>query len=176
LNPDSDSKGMKNLGENKQDKMKKAGIVHHEVEYEAPLFFLVVFYALLVLWTGISLIFLWPKVQNGVLSVFQVGMIAFILAYTWYFSLGIFYSIRIKEDGTIQMKSIRRIMHILPEGVDTVEGPRFGVLPYGFIRFRLDREKVYLFCHITNSHFARLLAGMKRANGHLKFKGVYPVS
>jgi len=162
--------------EKKQNKMGKTGTVHHEIEYEAPFLFLVVFYALLVVWTGISLFFLWPKVQNGVLSVFQVGMIAFILAYTWYFSLGIFYVIRIKGDETIQMKSIRRIINIFPDVVDAVEGPRFGVLSYGFIRFRLDREKVYLFCHITNSHFVRLLVRMKRANGNLKFKGLYPVS
>ena len=143
--------------------------------YKAPLFFMVIFYTLLVVWTGISLFFLWPKVESGILSVFQVGMIAFILAYTWYFSLGIFYVIRIKEDESIQMKSIRRIIEIIPDVVDTVEGPRFGVLPYGFIRFRLEREKVYLFCHITNSHLARLLARMKAANDHLKFKGLYPV-
>ena len=122
---------------------------------------MVIFYTLLVVWTGISLFFLWPKVESGILSVFQVGMIAFIFAYTWYFSLGIFYVIRIKEDESIQMKSIRRIIEIIPDVVDTVEGPRFGVLPYGFIRFRLEREKVYLFCHITNSHLARLLARMK---------------
>ena len=156
--------------------MEKPGIAHPEMAYEAPFLFLVVFYVLLAAWTGISLFLLWPKVQNGILSVFQVGMIAFIFAYTWYFSLGIFYAIRIKGDESIQMKSIRRILNIFPEVVDTVEGPRFGVLPYGFIRFRLDREKVYLFCHITNSHLARLLARMKRANGQLKFKGLYPVS
>ncbi len=143
--------------------------------YKAPFFFLAVFYALLVIWTGISLFFLWPKVQNGILSLFQVVMIAFIFGYTWYFSLGIFYVIRIKGDGVIHMKSIRRIIDIIPDVVDTVEGPRFGVLPYGFIRFRLEREKVYLFCHITNSHLVRLLARMKGANGHLKFKGLYPV-
>ncbi len=155
--------------------MKKAGPAQHEIEYEAPFLFLAIFYGLLVLWTGVSLFFLWPKVQDGVLSFFQVGMIAFILAYTWYFSLGVFYVIGIQADGSIRMKSIRRILTLAAKEIDTVEGPRFAVLPYGFIRFRLDREKLYLFCHITDRRFVRVLTEMKGINGHLEFKGLYPV-
>ncbi len=53
-----------------------------------------------------------------------------------------------------------------------VEGPRFAFLPYGFIRFRLEREKAYLFCCITDEELQRILKTMKTNNSDIKFKGL----
>jgi len=53
-----------------------------------------------------------------------------------------------------------------------VEGPRFAFLPYGFIRFRLEREKAYLFCCITDEGLQRILKTMQETNSEIKFKGV----
>lgn len=131
-----------------------------------------VFYAFLVAWTVVSLVFLWPKALKGAVPLAQLAMIAFVLAYTWYFSLGISYEVRVGDGGDVEMKSFRRVLKIPLEDLTVVEGPRFAVLPYGFLRFRLTREKAYVFCHITSEDLRRLLTTMKSINRKLEMKGV----
>jgi hypothetical protein len=140
--------------------------------YRAPPAFVGIFYAFLMAWTVVSLIFLWPKAMKGAVPLAQLGMIAFVLAYTWYFSLGISYEVRIGGQGEMEMKSFRRVLRIPLDDVPAVEGPRFAVLPYGFLRFRLTREKAYVFCHITSEDVRQLLSTMKRANKKLELKGI----
>ena len=140
--------------------------------YRAPPAFVGIFYAFLVAWTVVSLVFLWPKAMRGAVPLAQLGMIAFVLAYTWYFSLGISYEVRIDGRGEMEMKSFRRVITMPLDDVSAVEGPRFAVLPYGFLRFRLTREKAYVFCHITSEDVRRLLSAMKRVNTKLELKGI----
>ena len=131
-----------------------------------------VFYAFLVAWTVVSLVFLWPKAMKGAVPLAQLGMIAFVLAYTWYFSLGISYEVRIRNHEEMEMKSFRRVLRLPLDDVAAVEGPRFAVIPYGFLRFRLTREKAYVFCHVTSEDVRRLLSAMKRVNKKLEMKGI----
>ena len=123
-------------------------------------------------WTVVSLVFLWPKARAGTLSIAQTLMIAFVLAYTWYFSLGISYRIRIRDEGHLEMTSMRRVLTVPLKDIATVEGPRFAFLPYSFLRFRLEREKAYLFCRITDERLAEVLGVVRRGNKEIAFKGL----
>jgi hypothetical protein len=110
--------------------------------------------------------------MRGAVPLAELAMIAFVLAYTWYFSLGISYEVRLGDQGDVEMRSFRRVLKIPLEDLSVVEGPRFAVLPYGFLRFRLAREKAYVFCHITSDDLRRLLSTMKRVNKKLEMKGI----
>jgi hypothetical protein len=103
---------------------------------------------------------------------FQLLMIAFVLGYTWFFSLGISYRIYINESGTIELTSFRRVLSVKAHAISLVEGPRLAFMPYSFIRFRLEREKAYLFCRITDDELQQVLKKMRFANREMKFKGV----
>ena len=98
-------------------------------------------------------------------------MIAFMLVYTWYFSLGIYYRISVDDNGEIQLTSLRRITEVHARQIETIEGPRFG-LPIGFIRFRLEREKDYLFCMVTDSVLQQVLKIIRRASPDMKLKSL----
>ena len=102
----------------------------------------------------------------------QILMIAFVLVYTWYFSLGIAYKIELSENGDTRFKSWRRDVTVNARNIPVVEGPRLAILPYGFIRFRLEREKAYLFCLITNKDLQRILEAMRQINTGIKLKGL----
>jgi len=96
-------------------------------------------------------------------------MIAFILAYTWYFSVAISYKMLVTDDGFIQLTSFRRTIEADAKKIRLVEGPR---LPIGFLRLRLEREKVYLFCVLRDESFKKILSVIRAANPDAKFKGV----
>jgi len=120
----------------------------------------------------VSLVFLWPKAMRGVVPLAQLGMIAFVLAYTWYFSLGISYEVRMEDQGNLKIKSFRRVLEIPLDDIAAIEGPRFAVIPYGFLRFRLVREKAYVFCQFTSKDLSHLLTLIQRANKKVEMKGV----
>jgi hypothetical protein len=140
--------------------------------YRAPAVFVGVFYGFLLVWTVVSLYFLWPKALRGGVPVVQLAMIAFVLAYTWYFSLGISYEVRMEDQMDMKIKSFRRVLEIPLGDIAAIEGPRFAVLPYGFLRFRLVREKAYVFCQFTSEDLNHLLALIQRANKKVEMKGV----
>lgn len=133
---------------------------------------MVFFYILLSVWTAVCIILLGAKAFNIGWPLGQLLMIAFVLAYTWYFSLGIAYKVRVGRDGTLDLISIRRRISIAVETIEMVEGPRFTVIPYCFIRFRLEREKAYLFCRITDEALHRVFYAIRHAKEGVKFKGL----
>lgn len=134
--------------------------------------FVGIFYGLLLVWTVVSIVFLGPRAAAGQWPAGQLLMIAFVLGYTWYFSLGISYKVVASADGTVEMTSIRRKASLQATRISLVEGPRFALLPYAFIKFRLDREKAYVFCDLTNRDLKEVLSLMKRANKELGFKSL----
>ena len=140
--------------------------------YRAPPVFVVIFYGFLITWTVVSLYFLWPKALGGGVPAAQLAMIAFVLAYTWYFSLGISYEVRMEDQGNLKIKSFRRVLEIPLDDIAAIEGPRFAVIPYGFLRFRLVREKAYVFCQFTSKDLSHLLTLIQRANKKVEMKGV----
>ena len=136
--------------------------------YQAPTALVVAFYLILLVWSVIciSLInaILEDELKAGAFPLFMIG---FILFYMWYFSLGISYRIELKDDGEIQLKSLRRTIRIIAKGMTAIEFPRMGL---GFIRFRLEREKVYLFGLTPNAFLETMLAAIKKANSDITFK------
>jgi len=134
--------------------------------------FVLIFYGLLLVWTVVSIVFLGPRAAAGHWPTGQLLMIAFVLGYTWYFSLGISYKVVAGADGQVEMTSIRRKTSLQATQISLVEGPRFALLPYAFIKFRLDREKAYVFCSLTSQDLREVLSSMKRANRELGFKSL----
>jgi hypothetical protein len=152
--------------------MKKSKISKKDYHYQASIFFVGLFYAVLLIWTAFCVVLIGSKTIKTGWPLGQLLMIAFILAYTWYFSLGISYKIRIQAAGDMELTCFRRIIRVHARDVSMVEGPRFAFLPYGFIRFRLAREKAYLFCCITDDELQRILKTLQTTNSDIKFNGV----
>jgi hypothetical protein len=96
-------------------------------------------------------------------------MFAFIIAMTWYFSMGISYRVNVEEDGTVQLTSFRKVLKVHSQKMELIEGPH---LPIGFIRFRLEREKAYLFCVVKNRELQKILLAIRKANPDIKFKNL----
>jgi len=138
--------------------------------YQAPTIYMTAFYVLLVAWTIICILLIGFKVtQSEWGNLFQLFMFAFIIAMTWYFSMGISYRVSVEEDGTVQLTSFRRILRIHSQKMELIEGPH---LPIGFIRFRLEREKAYLFCVVKNRKLQKILLAIRKANPDIKFKNL----
>ena len=152
--------------------MKKSKISKKDYRYQAPIFFVGLFYAALLIWTALCVWLIGSKTIVAGWPLGQLLMIGFVLAYTWYFSLGISYRIRTESDGQIELSSFRRIIRVNAKMITLVEGPRLAVLPYGFIRFRLEREKAYLFCCITDDGLQQILKAIRKSNSEMKFKGL----
>jgi len=152
--------------------MKKNKLPKKNYLYRAPIIFVGLFYMLLLVWTVVCVVMIGSKTLIAGWPLFQLFMIAFVLGYTWFFSLGIAYRITINEKGMIEFASFRRVLSIEADAVSQVEGPRLAIIPYSFIRFRLEREKVYLFCRITDDELQQVLKKMRLANREIEFKGV----
>ena len=132
--------------------------------------YLIIFYTALVAWTIICVLLIGLKVtQSEWANLFQLFMIAFIIAMTWYFSMGISYRVNVEEDGTVQLTSFRRILRIDSKKMELIEGPH---LPIGFIRFRLAREKAYLFCVVKDKTLQQILSRIREVNPDIKFKNI----
>ena len=151
---------------------KKAGSSQKYESYQAPVFFVGLFYVLLLAWTVVCVVMIGSKTLQAGWPLFQLFMIAFVLGYTWYFSLGISYKLKTGDGAEIELTSFRRVIRVKAEDVSLVEGPRFAILPYGFIRFRLEREKAYLFSCITDPALQKNLQILRKSNPEMKFRGL----
>ncbi|MFH2129660.1 MAG: hypothetical protein ABIK68_04740 [bacterium] len=152
--------------------MKKIAFAGKEFLYQAPIIFVGVFYVALVVWTAFCIGMIGSKTLNAGWPMLQLLMIAFVLGYTWFFSLGISYRIHVNDKGMLELTSFRRVLRLDTDAVSIVEGPRLAILPYSFIRFRMEREKAYLFCCITDTEFRHVLKKIRLTNHEIKFKGV----
>ena len=153
--------------------MKKSRISKRDFHYQAPLAFVGLFYAALVGWTVLCVWLIGSKTLSVGWPLGQLLMIGFVLAYTWYFSLGIAYKISIETGGSIKLTSFRRVLSLRARDISLVEGPRLAIIPYCFIRFRLKREKAYLFACITDDGIQRILKIMQKSSPEMKLKGLY---
>ena len=113
-----------------------------KIVYKASRTFVTIFYAVLFTWTIISVPLLISK--SSQISHSWLGMTVFIILITWYWSLGIVYSIVLENDHIVRMKSLRRniILHI--NDFRKIEGPPSRI-EFGFIRFRVARDTIYAF-------------------------------
>lgn len=153
--------------------MKKKKIVRKGADSYAPrILYPATFYILLIAWTAVCVVLLGSKALKAGWPLGQLLMVAFVLAYTWYFSLGISYRISVASDGSVQLTSFRRKLTVSAKEITRVEGPRFALVPFGFVRFRLEREKAYLFTLVRDEALQRVLAAIRRNNPEVKFKGL----
>ena len=157
--------------------MSESGFSKEACFYHSPIIFMGIFYLVLLVWTGICLLLMGSiQLSFGEFSfgwpLARMIMIAFVMVYTWYFSLAISYKIGITESGDIELTSFRRVVRVNVEVIGMVEGPKWAIMPYGFVRFRLEREKAYIFCCITDTDFGQFMQIMKTANPDMVLKGV----
>ena len=149
---------------------KKPQVLADAQRYQAPMIYVSIFYAALIVWTIICILLIGFKVtQSEWGNLFQLFMFAFIIAMTCYFSMGVSYRVNVEEDGTIELTSFRRILRIHSQKMELIEGPH---LPIGFIRFRLEREKAYLFCVAKDKELQKILLAIRKANPDIKFKNL----
>ena len=157
--------------------MNESGLSKEAYFYHSPVIFMGFFYLALLVWTGICLLLMGSiEFSFGEFSfgwpLARMAMIAFVMVYTWYFSLAISYKIGITEHGEIELTSFRRVVRVNAEVIGMVEGPKWAILPYGFVRFRLEREKAYIFCCINDTEFDQYMQIMKEVNPEMVLKGV----
>lgn len=136
--------------------------------YQAPTAMVAAFYAILLVWSVICISVINTILEKkGTSGIFPLFIIGFILFCMWYFSLAISFRLEVRADGEIRLRSLRRTIRTNAEGIDLVEFPRAGL---GFIRFRLKREKAYLFCLTHNAVLKAVLSAIKSANSDMVFK------
>jgi hypothetical protein len=136
--------------------------------YQAPAQLVIGFYVILLIWSVISISLIQALLEQETrVGTYPLFMIGFILVYMWYFSLGISYRVEFSDNGEIQFKSLRRTIRTFAGGITVIELPRMGL---GFIRFRLKREKAYLFGLTQNAVLQTVLAAIKKANSDITIK------
>ena len=138
--------------------------------YQAPLIYVLLFYLVISAWSVFSILFFTLKYEEtGKADLTQMVIFAFLLGMTWYFSLGIFYRVNMEESGNIELKSLRRVVQTQARDISLVQGP---LLPVGFLRLRLEREKAYLFCIATDETLHQVLSFIRSKNPDIKFKSM----
>jgi hypothetical protein len=141
-----------------------------EFVYQAPTLYVLLFYLVISAWTIASVLFFSIKYEEtGKADLTQLAIFAFLLGMTWYFSLGISYRIEIEENGNIRLKSFRRMIQTRAQDIGLVQGP---LLPIGFLRLRLEREKAYLFCMANDAALGQVLSLIRAKNPDVKFKSL----
>ena len=152
--------------------MSNSEISKKQYVYQAPVLFVGIFFGIMIAWTVICLLLIgslgfswgWPLARSL--------MVVFIMGYTWYFSLAISYKVSITTDGDIELTSFRRVIRVHAEVIGMVEGPKWALIKYGFIRFRLEREKAYLYACINDKEIQEILKVMREVNEDVVFKGL----
>ena len=155
------------MGENPTGKGVSGQQVPIGAGYRAPVIYIVVFYVLLLAWTGASL----PMVQrkfasitaNEVRPLLYGFMVAFVYGFTWFWSLGVFYRLSLDAEGGVAMKSLRRTRRLEAREISRVEGSH---LPgsFGFVTIKLPRERCYLFCFQKDAVLEAIVGELKRRN------------
>ena len=140
--------------------------------YQSPVIFVVIFFGLLIVWTVICLLLAGSIGISPGWPLARTLMITFIMLYTWYFSLAISYKVSITADGDIELTSFRRVIRVHAQEIGMVEGPKWALIAYGSIRFRLEREKAYLYSCTSDEEIQKILKIMREVNEDVVFKGL----
>lgn len=143
-----------------------------KIVYQSPVMFVGIFFGILIVWTVICLSLIGSIGFSPGWPLARALMITFVMGYSWYFSLAISYKISITADGDIELTSFRRVIRVQAEEIGMVEGPKWALIAYGFIRFRLEREKAYLYSCTTDLEIQKILSIMREVNEDMVFKGL----
>lgn len=133
--------------------------------FQAPMGYVVLFYLLLLAWTVGSLPVIYGKFKTTGFQSHWVyaSIIAFVYAYTWFWSLGLFYRISLDSNGLVTLKSLRRELQVSVKHISRIEGSRFP-RGFGFVKLKVPRETGYLFCLRLTGQLEALLRGILKAN------------
>jgi hypothetical protein len=133
--------------------------------FQASWLFVAVFYGLLLIWTAGTAPLIVQKFRQGGFSGdwLFAGMIGFFYVYTWYWSLGLIYRIALDAEGRIELRSLRRKLALSTQEVRIIEGSKFAG-GFGFVRMKLPRESVYLFCHRLEGTLVGILREIRKRN------------
>lgn len=138
--------------------------------YKSPVVFIGVFYLFLAAFIIVGIFSLTSLVNDPETSYrFAIFMLLFIVVYMCYFTASISHKIEVWESGEIRLTSMRKIIDTKAEDIEYVEGP---FLPLGFIRFRLEREKGYLFAFMKDASLNMVLSAIKTADPDIRFKQI----
>ena len=143
-----------------------------KIVFNASRTFVTIFYAFLFTWTIISVPLLISR--SSQISNAWLGMTAFIILFTWYWSLGIVYSIALENGEIVRMKSIRKNITLNINEFRKIEGPPSRI-DFGFIRFRVARDTIYSFFDSSES-LKNILTTVKSKNTgtlFIKFSSAY---
>lgn len=136
--------------------------------YQAPLGLVAAFYFLVIAWTFVSVPLLVAKLGgSGSTDTLQLVMIVGVLCFTWYFSLNVFYKVKLQPDRAILLEGVKRSLNLHPRDIETVEGP---FLPVGFVRFKSGRERSYLLCYMKDPDLLAILKSVGETNPNVRFK------
>jgi len=137
--------------------------------FQTPVPFVALFYGVLLIWTAVTLPFIYLKFRQGGFrgDWLYTVMIGFFYFYTWFWSMGLFTSISIDPEGRVVLKSFRRRVEVSAKQIRAIEGSRFSG-GFGFIRLKLPRESGYLFCYRRNKQLAGILEGIRKMNPLVK--------
>jgi len=150
--------------------MKSKSATKKNIVYQAPVLYVATFYALLIAWLVVCVVFLVVSLyQLESVSWYKVFIIIFVASYTCYFSAALSYRIEVERGGNIRLTSFRRIIETSAKEIPVIEAPH---LPIGFIKLRLEREKAYLFCRAGDESLRNILQGIRTENPNIKFKGL----
>lgn len=152
--------------------MSNSEISKKQYVYQSPVILVGIFFGLLVAWTVICLLLIGSIGFSAGWPLARALMIAFIMAYSWYFALAISYKVSLTADGDIELTSFRRVIRVHAEVIGMVEGPKWALIKYGFIRFRLEREKAYVYACITDERIQEILKILREVNEDVVFKGL----
>jgi hypothetical protein len=133
--------------------------------FQAPPGYVAFFYLLLLAWTAGTLPVVYLKFRTvGFQSVWiYASMVGFVYAYTWFWSLGLFYRITLDPEGLVALKSLRRELKVSAKQIAKIEVSRFPG-GFGFVKLKVPRETGYLFCLKRTGELEELLMGIRKAN------------
>jgi hypothetical protein len=138
--------------------------------YQAPALFIGSFYLILGAWVVFCIVVIETIIDRlGFSAPIGLVMIVFIIFVMCYFSITISYKIEAWDDGRIRLTSPRRTINVQAETIPLVEGPH---LPFGFIKFRLERKKAYLFSFPNDKTLKAVLSVIRNANPEIHFKAL----
>jgi hypothetical protein len=135
------------------------------IVFKANRVFVTSFYSFLVCWTLISVPALINK--SAEMSHATLGMIVFVIAMTWYWSLGLVHRIELENNRIVRMKSLRRNIIFKLDEFRRIDAPpiRMG---FGFIKFRSAKESYYVF--FSNSEpLQNILKAIKKNSPDTRF-------
>lgn len=135
------------------------------VIYKAHKGVITAFYAVLTAWTLISVPLIIGKFSR--MDALWLIMIAFVVLFTWYWSLGLIYGIEIKGNQTLVLKSFRKQVLCTLAEIRRIEAPPSRI-EIGFLRLRFAKNTYYMFFNYSDD-LRKILAIIKSQNPNIQF-------